>query len=836
MPASTHFATLDTSLLSSVFEALVVSKHTVKDDTIVEKFVSWLIQEIHDKDDVVSLLSLPAVVAFVENVTILPTDGSSSVCMEDRVIIALRLIAHCASINWSYIQENDAVTRLWDYAQQETLWESGSVRHTWLEGVRTIVGCHEGLVWIAGNASYVDSIVKLCRDTSMFVCRTSQNLVAYLIRISSKRGINVSAPTTCIDKLHMTLYDYVDTCLGCEEYCETGLLMIGLNILETMSNEQHKTLSKDEANNVMLKLKVVKRISDILAEKGTLHRMLHNKASTVLTLVCEYDLVTSEDSQCLLGLPGELLKLGHVKRCIDIAAWLINRDAGINDMGSNGDTQESCTDLAVYVTLPLYVALNKTPASHTNAENSVMKKGSAILRYSINTMIKISDKMPNMHDALPLMVELLKVLLHGGVRCDWFVKDNKRVLFDVLSACNSLLDSPSTLQISEDVYSSLMTLALQISKDNQTQHSTVEQAYQCIVSCICHTHINIYADLGDTLNRSLCHPQWEVRDTAVQTIQQLIQKGLTGLLQSEKQIVSCWLRREGLHVQAWKSMLDGESYVRAAAINTLNTISMDSLLWTDFIKQTPVSDVVGAVAAVVAEDSEAFARRAAVDVLCEWAVRQEFTENRASIHTALYTAMQDLDWQVKLRLLQFWKQRICAALGEEAPRAAVPAYAAVLMPVQQADSSKTIPAKLDDISQFGGFSAIHDALSDHDMAVKHLACAITQSLCCSLKTMSLYETVLEDKSDFCEPPAKQSRMETYSSDEVPKVTAHTRSIKPLLTPGEFLRNVADLDLDVLLEQSSQSTDEYTREIKSLLEDILTCLLPNQEDRLDVDCY
>ena len=78
MPASTKCNIIDSSLLPSVFEALLTSKIIIKDDTIDEKFVSQLKKEICHEKDVMRLSSMPAVTAYLNNIITLSQNGSDA--------------------------------------------------------------------------------------------------------------------------------------------------------------------------------------------------------------------------------------------------------------------------------------------------------------------------------------------------------------------------------------------------------------------------------------------------------------------------------------------------------------------------------------------------------------------------------------------------------------------------------------------------------------------------------------------------------------------------------------------------------------------------------------
>ena len=58
----------------------------------------------------------------------------------------------------------------------------------------------------------------------------------------------------------------------------------------------------------------------------------------------------------------------------------------------------------------------------------------------------------------------------------------------------------------------------------------------------------------------------------------------------------------------------------------------------------------------------------------------------------------------------------------------------------------------------------------------------------------------------------------------------------LVSVAGFLRLLSRIDLQQLLSDSAQSTDEYSRNPRTLLEDILMSLDPKDDQDAIIDCY
>ena len=226
---------------------------------------------------------------------------------------------------------------------------------------------------------------------------------------------------------------------------------------------------------------------------------------------------------------------------------------------------------------------------------------------------------------------------------------------------------------------------------------------------------------------------------------------------------------------------------------------------------------------VILEDSEGFARRAALEVICSWSEKPAFSPQQAQIGAIINSSIHDLDWEVKLLVLKYWEEQLERLTS---PQPSVPDNATGLNPDGSAESSLEA---LKGLGESGCYKTIATAFQDHDPSVQHKAYAITDKLCSNLKEQSQYDIlssdVNSDNDTSGEPLAKRKCPDSTSS----KCVSGPHSL------SEFLYLVEGLDLNRCLKESAQSTDEYQRNPLTLLDDILTSLRQNSEDNA-IDCY
>lgn len=296
-------------------------------------------------------------------------------------------------------------------------------------------------------------------------------------------------------------------------------------------------------------------------------------------------------------------------------------------------------------------------------------------------------------------------------------------------------------------------------------------------------------------------------------------------------------------------------------------------------------DILNDIVMVTKEDTEAFARRAALNTLCAWVDSNQFYNDRPKLYTAINSCIHDLDWEVKRCVLNFWNVHLSRQLVQNSMDAVekVPEYAAGLMSTERLHKAH-LPGTAEVLQGFathGCFATLVTALSDHDPSVQHNACMIITEICTKLKEISLYDILKQTMTDISHCDDAKERNIHRSSSGMNRIdksaqqaneTGNTKdqpsnkdgphvidvtdvingqsviaSFQPfentmtaagydLRTIAGFLQHIETLDLEELLKGSAQSTDEYARNPVALLEDILIGLKNSEEDETIIDCY
>ena len=306
---------------------------------------------------------------------------------------------------------------------------------------------------------------------------------------------------------------------------------------------------------------------------------------------------------------------------------------------------------------------------------------------------------------------------------------------------------------------------------------------------------------------------------------------------------------------------------------------------------------------LLSSDTEAFPRRAAVQFLTAIFIRSTLANSsqppvsasssiasqRRKICSAMTSAMDEFDWEVKKKALEFWEKMSALLLsqvqscensdeqgleshkngsggdGGHTSSGAVECAGGAPRKHQTAakgkqkhkdeKSSDECHTRLGDLLQDGFGQAVLAGAEDYDSAVKQ-------------KALHILATVLDQVKAGDHPPAKVQKLDSACEEPRANDTSHADLNSEVETNGavctspscdqvsfnqvdKFLHRVSKLNPSLQLQQLGPSTDEYDRKPSSLLEDVMAAarmaatvtevtLMSEDEfedaDDMFVDCY
>lgn len=245
----------------------------------------------------------------------------------------------------------------------------------------------------------------------------------------------------------------------------------------------------------------------------------------------------------------------------------------------------------------------------------------------------------------------------------------------------------------------------------------------------------------------------------------------------------------------------------------------------------PQTELVRRVVDIVRNDSEAFPRRAGVDLLGGLFNHVSPVNHEVILATLQHAATKDFDWDVQLKALTFWEKFV----EQEMEGLLDSCDGDVLMVTETGQKRKSpddtgVLQLLEKFHKSGVLAVLLSALQDSDKSVGEKACQI-------LITMKRNLTTLLNE-DFAESTKKLkcggNNKEATESGGNHCNGADTCVCAPSVQ--SFLSVLNDHDLHKKFSVISQSSDEYVRNPMSLLEDILNSLSDEQNEDNVVDCY
>ncbi|XP_013393268.1 BRCA1-associated ATM activator 1-like [Lingula anatina] len=309
--------------------------------------------------------------------------------------------------------------------------------------------------------------------------------------------------------------------------------------------------------------------------------------------------------------------------------------------------------------------------------------------------------------------------------------------------------------------------------------------------------------LGHLLQRLLCDMRWEVRDSALEMIGQLPNHS------TDPCSVCSWITQHDLHVLTWSSIKDGESYVRASGLRAVSSLSAHHVLWEDLLAKSnlQMDAVVQDVLSLLETDSEAFPRRAAVQVLSSWySIAPETTQ--AVILVSMTTAIKDFDWEVQVLVLAFWESVFTKCFQN----VDTPAYA-VVAPSQSKQRKREFSLEARELDIMNRCCEILlFAVKDCDRKV------------CE-KAAKMIAEIMPELQSKCQNIADGTYSVVEGECKKDKVNCLMESVKELRT----------VDVPEILHEKSQSSDGYAENPFSILDDILASCEEPDEGAV-IDCY
>ncbi|XP_030880336.1 BRCA1-associated ATM activator 1 isoform X5 [Leptonychotes weddellii] len=324
-------------------------------------------------------------------------------------------------------------------------------------------------------------------------------------------------------------------------------------------------------------------------------------------------------------------------------------------------------------------------------------------------------------------------------------------------------------------------------------------------------------DLLPVLQKRLCSPCWEVRDSSLEFLTQMTRHwgGQAGfrhaLLASEVPKLTEQLLR------------DPESYVRASAVTAMGQLSSQGLCVPPAGPEHQggqQKSLLVELLHILSTDSEGFPRRAVMQVFTQW-LRDSHADvagdTEQFVAGVLQVASQDLDWEVRAQGLELALVFLEQTLGQprsHCPHAVTPPVEAPVGPLAQA---------LQPLCRVRLFDFAFRALFDCDRPVAQKSC----DLLLFLRAQTASSSSLQESRSSPDVASVEAALQRWQAGD---------QAQPLgdLEPEVVLAVVRSLDLEGLRGALAESSDHVEKSPQSLLQDMLATVGVLGEN--EADCY
>lgn len=319
----------------------------------------------------------------------------------------------------------------------------------------------------------------------------------------------------------------------------------------------------------------------------------------------------------------------------------------------------------------------------------------------------------------------------------------------------------------------------------------------------------VLGELLAVLQKRLCSPCWEVRDSGLEFLTQMTRRwGGQGsfrqaLLGSEVPELTRQL------------LQDPESYVRASAVAAVGQLSSWGLLAApsspehpDVPQKTPLEELL----LVLTTDSEGFPRRAVMRVFTEW-LRDGYADvakdPEQSVAPVLQAASRDLDWEVRVQGLELALVFLEQLLGPRGPSTAAPPGA--------------LTQALQALCRVQLFEFAFRSLFDCDRPVAQKSC----DLLLFLKAKATPSGSQQEVGDGPNVASVEAALRRWQAGEQGQPLGE-------LAPEAVLAVLRSMDLEALRDTLAESSDHVERSPQSLLQDMLATVGVLGDN--EADCY
>ncbi|XP_044513356.1 BRCA1-associated ATM activator 1 [Gracilinanus agilis] len=829
-------------LLPSVCAVLVDPKQFVADDTCLEKLLDWFKTVTEAESSLLVLQENPCLTELLFHVLKLQDVNSSILSFTLR--LAGIFAAHENS--FQYLQQGEVLLSLFSEAGplSRPAWEDPSVRSGWIQGVGSMVQ-HERAVQFLCDCGAIDVIFSLQGDPSLFIASAASQLLVHILGFTmrSSRASPLNIQDCDWPVCAQMIVEHI------EESLRSGTvpqITQALNVLTTLFGRCHDLWTEVLWMQMNPLVGSLLEKEPLLAAHSLVDLLLSMARSPVFShLECDLWTLSTQALNRLSPTQAGPLALGilNLKDCpqtLRTQAFSILLQplacvlrAASQPPGSPGLLDESVNDSVI--------------------TDILLSSKSACAGLLCQTLAHLEELQPLNHLLVdwphaPLLSAVMTVLQF----CSGLATPASSVgdrLCGILIGCfrvqRSALDFLGTLSQGtspNELVRRVVEILLVYLRSPDSSPTVLKKAFQATLkwllslsktstsSDLCPQTQHFLRDLFPILQKRLCSPCWEVRDSALEFLTHLTKHwgGRAGFRQA--------LLSSEVPELAEDLLRDPESYVRASAVTAMGQLSSRGLCSNPIgteNKNDEKKSLFLELLEILSTDSEGFPRRAVIQVFTEW-LREGHTDvskdKEQFVTKVLQVVSCDLDWEVRVQGLELALVFLVQTLGQHGTECP---YAVEISSVTQ---STLLTESLQMLCRVKLFEFIFSALCDCDRPVARKSCDILLYL----KAKLAHHSSLQGSGEACTASLGthstawlettlrkwKARDQGQPSGDADRVDCQE--------PDDVLEVLRSVDLEELQGTLAKSSDHIEKSPQSLLQDMLATVGILEEN--EADCY
>uniref|UniRef100_H2QU38 BRCA1-associated ATM activator 1 n=2 Tax=Pan TaxID=9596 RepID=H2QU38_PANTR len=814
-------------LLPALCAVLVDPRQPVADDTCLEKLLDWFKTVTEGESSVVLLQEHPCLVELLSHVLKVQDLSSGVLSFSLRLAGTFAAQENC----FQYLQQGELLPGLFGEAGPlgRAAWAVPTVRSGWIQGLRSLAQHPSALRFLADHGA-VDTIFSLQGDSSLFVASAASQLLVHVLALSMQGGAEGQPclPGGDWPACAQRIMDHVE-----ESLCSAATPKVtqALNVLTTTFGRCQSPWT--EALWVRLSPRVA-----CLLERDPIPAA--HSFVDLLLCVARSPVFSSSDGSlwetvaralsCLgpthMGpLALGILKLEHCPQALRTQAFQVL-------------LQPLACVLKATVQAPGPPGLLDGTADDATTVDTLLASKSSCAGLLCRTLAHLEELQPLPQRPSPWpQASLLGATVTVLRLCDGSAAPASSVgghLCGTLAGCvrvqRAALDFLGTLSQGtgpQELVTQALAVLLECLESPGSSPTVLKKAFQATLRWLLSSPKTPgCSDLGPlipqflrelfpVLQKRLCHPCWEVRDSALEFLTQLSRHW------GGQADFRCALLASEVPELALQLLQDPESYVRASAVTAMGQLSSQGLHAPTSPEHAEArQSLFPELLHILSVDSEGFPRRAVMQVFTEWlrdGHADAARDTEQFVATVLQVASRDLDWEVRAQGLELALVFLGQTLGP--PRTHCP-YAVALPEVAPA---QPLTEALRALCHVGLFDFAFCALFDCDRPVAQKSCDLLLFL---RDKIASYSSLREARGG----PNTASAEAT-----LPRWRAGEQAQPPGdQEPEAVLAMLRSLDLEGLRSTLAESSDHVEKSPQSLLQDMLATGGFLQGD--EADCY